>query len=454
MVRKLILPVSLITIFTLGCDTTEPGTWTTSSSNKTDKTEDGAKTPGDEKDQPKEIEEIKCDGGGVGEDDTAHRLQIAFGKRMGAANGGIEMDAHGRIVAAIDGNIEILNQAGVVENTIPLGGAVYDFDLDKASGIVVAVGEFGVSIVENGAVRTVGNHSMSFDRKSRVSVGRDLTVAVLGRKGKVYAFKQDGTSVCEFTIRNNPLDVEVVESEELIVVGGYTQVTRILQIPWMLAHDYSGDRKWTNYNERGENLGADTRCNMLEFGADGLLYMTGEQAGGGSPFERDPKDVTKKVPNAKPDRFQNPYNLNKSAHLGYIAAYMPSTGNWVKGTWLFGRLVSNGKGNYLNFTDHEVTPDGSVLIAGKMVYAIANPDCVTVNDKIMPGNGSVVAFFDKSFCRRLWISFGNGGDGDSPPVVGFSGNKAVFMKKDLENCVLTEGDEETGNYLASFEVDF
>ncbi len=118
---------------------------------------------------------------------------------------------------------------------------------------------------------------------------------------------------------------------------------------------------------------------------------------------------------------------------------------------MLGRL-SNGKGNYLNFTDHEVAPDGSVLVAGKMAYAIANRDCVTVNDQVTPANGSFVAYFDNSFCRKLWIGFGNGGDGDSPPVVGLSGNKAVFMKKDLENCVLTEGDGETGNYLASFAL--
>lgn len=439
MCRRIVPTVSVVMLVLLGCNSTELESWTASP----------PKSP--PKSAPIEIEEITCEGGGVGEDGTAHRLNITFGKRLGITNGGIEIDADGRIVAAIDGNLEILSHAGAVESTIPLGGAVYDFDLDKASGAIAAVGDFGIAVVENGAVRTIEGHSLSVNDEAHVSIGTDQTVAVLDHEGLVEVFGNDGTKVCDFTLGNHLQDVEVVAEEQLIIVCGFTQATRILQIPWMYAYNYEGNREWINYNKKVEGLGADTRCNILEFAPDGLLYMSGEQSGGGSPFDKDPKDFSKSVKNVSYGRYQNPYQLNGSAHIGYLAAYQPSSGDWVKGTRLLGRL-SNGKGNYLNFTDHEVAADGSVLVSGKMAYAIANRDCVTVNDQIMPGNGSVVAFFDNTLCRRLWISFGNGGDGDVPSAVGFSGNKAVFMHKDLKNCVLTEANETAGNYIASFSL--
>ncbi len=305
--RLLIFPVFLTILLALGCDTTEPKLVTASSSNKS--TEDGNETD-DTNDTPKEIEEIKCEGAGVGEEGTAHRLQIAYGKRMGAANGGIEMDADGRIVAAIDGKIEMLNQAGVGENTIPLGGAVYDFDLDRASGTIAAVGAFGISLVESGNVRAIDNHTLNINPDARISIGADRTVAVLDKDGLVQVFAGDGSKRCEFTVGNHLEDVEAVAEEKLIIVCGFTQATRILQIPWMYAYTYEGNRKWINYNEKIEGLGADTRCNTLELAPDGLLYMSGEQSGGGSPFHKDPKDSSKSVNNASFDRYQNAYQLN------------------------------------------------------------------------------------------------------------------------------------------------
>jgi len=85
-----------------------------------------------------------------------------------------------------------------------------------------------------------------------------------------------------------------------------------------------------------------------------------------------------------------------------------------------------------------------------MAFAIASRTHIKVNGVTMPDAGKFAVFFNNDFCRRLWVTFGRVEKKDIHG--GISGNKAVIIAQDLQECVLTDGSDSLGNYLASFTL--
>jgi hypothetical protein len=319
-----------------------------------------------------------------------------------------------------DGLVLRLDQDGQLRSATRLGASISDLEVSP-SGTILACGDFGVAALSPDAASLVWNAAIGAGQ--RCAIGTDETSAVLAGN-EVAVFAADGSALGRWPggggVKN---DLAVDGQRAQVIVTGYTQVSKDLQVAFIRAYSYDGSLRWRSYDfpTTHDNLRADTRGERIAIGRDGKLYFAGSINGGtgASIFVSDPKDIelsaTERI--VVTDRYTNSYSTS-TAKILWIGRFAPATGALELGQTILTRL-SDDKGNSIGATAITADSDGAVYVAGSAAASIASRDLVTINGRRLGAYGGdayalITAPDFKQ--RRLWVAFtdaqgGKGGNG-------------------------------------------
>jgi len=247
----------------------------------------------------------------------------------------------------------------------------------------------------------------------------------------VTVFDAAGTTLGSFDVPTNReiTDIAIDDASKTVFATGFKQDDGApctqLQIPFIRAHGFDGTSKWKAYDWNKAEVGgvnecADSRGYGLAMGRDGKLYYAGESHGGNTVHRRMPQNIGEMAPVVKSDAYNDPYNLNGAAPIGFYARLDPATGAIEQGQFLCTRL-GTGKGNAARPRAIAADEKGTVFVAGASACCIENGDTKTVNGSpAMPAyaGGGFVLVVSPDFKQRLaWTAFngdkGSGANGIS-----------------------------------------
>ncbi len=152
-------------------------------------------------------------------------------------------------------------------------------------------------------------------------------------------------------------------------------------VPWIVAYPFNTSQpsipekeNWWMYNhthtEVDPNGMADSRCNNMTIGPDGMLYFLGDSEGGNSPFNFDPKEMDKKFANNpfEGNLFSEMWRANSARKVTFIAKADPKKGNILKASYLYGMRDDERRGQpmigYLLGKDIAVDTNGNIVVTG------------------------------------------------------------------------------------------
>ncbi|HRI66126.1 MAG TPA: hypothetical protein PK156_17885, partial [Polyangium sp.] len=267
------------------------------------------------------------------------------------------------------------------------------------------------------------------------------TVAALAGT-KVTVFDKDGAIVGSFDVSTNRevTDIAVDDTAKLVFATGFKQDDGApctqLQIPFLRAYAFDGTPAWKAYDWNKTEAGnasecADTRGYALAMGADGKLYYAGESHGGNTVHRHMPLDLTQDAPVVKYDSYNDPYNLNGAAPIGFYARFDPATGTIEQAQFVCTRL-SSGKGNAARPRAIAADAQGNMFIAGATACCIENGPMKTVNGSpAMPtyAGGGFLLVVSSDFKQRLaWTAFnGEKGSGANGTSVAIGASSAALL---------------------------
>lgn len=338
-----------------------------------------------------------------------------------------------------------------VLTVIHMGSSVQDVDVGS-DGTISVVGDFGLAVLN-------GDNSLRFSKTlrggtgTRVSVGQDGSVAAAAGT-KVDLFSSSGDALGQVDISQNREQPDIVldSAHSQVIATGYNQRDgggcSQLQVPFIRAYGYDGQLKWKNYDWTHAEVAAvqecaDSRGYGLGIGADGKLYYAGESHGGNSVHRRMPRDLSQMAPNVKPDKYQDGYNMNGAAPMGYVARFDLASGDLEVGSVFVTRL-SSGKGNAVRPRAVAANGDGHVLVTGATACCIDQGDQRTLNGTpAMPTytGGGFVLVLSPSFTQRLtWTTFNGptGGGANGVAAAARNGAMAVLMNQSFTDKMTTE----------------
>ncbi|MDZ4697511.1 MAG: hypothetical protein SGI86_20410 [Deltaproteobacteria bacterium] len=314
-----------------------------------------------------------------------------------------------------------------VQSVARLGTTATDIDVQLRSGHMVVAGDFGVQVLN-----PTGDGSLFAWKEMpthKVAAGSDGTFIALSGK-TIIVLDNLGKEKTRFDVATNRevSDIAIDGQNQLIFATGFKQDDGApctqLQIPFVRAYDYSGTLKWKNYDWARTEVGsecADSRGIALAFGADGQLYYVGESHGGNTVHRRMPRDIATFAPNVKTDAYNDAYNMNGAAPVGYVARLNPSTGEIAAGQIFLTRL-GNGKGNAARPNAIAANEQGTILIGGSAACCIENATMRTVNGQAaMPegtyAGGGFALILQADFKQRLtWTTWNGARGGGATPV--------------------------------------
>ncbi len=319
-----------------------------------------------------------------------------------------------------------------------IGSSVTDMEI-AGDGKMAVSGSFGVAVL-NATASSVA-WSANPGAASRVSIGSDGTVAALV-SGKVHVFSSSGASVATFSVSGNYKEDLVVDGvNKSIIVTGYSQknVSNVclgqLQVAWMRSYSYTGTVKWTDYDFKAEEHGADqycadTRGYRVALGKDGYLYLAGESAGGNSMFLLDPKNYTVKLGSDRLisyDAYNKAYNTAAN-HITWYGKYNPKDGNLILGQFLLPRNT-DGSGNTIRPRGIAADANGKVYVTGTTTCCLENRSeqyISGIQTGAYAGGEAFLLIVQPDFKKRLhWTPFTKDGHSSSGVAVAVRNGKAA-----------------------------
>lgn len=326
-----------------------------------------------------------------------------------------------RLLNGSDGLVLRLDQTGQLLAATRLGARISDLEVSP-SGTILACGDFGVAALAPDAASLAWNAAVGAGQ--RCAIGTDETSALLV-DGEVAVFAPDGSTRGRWSAGGGVKhDLAVDGQRAQVIVTGYTQVSREIQVAFIRAYSYDGSLRWRSYDfpTTPDNLRADTRGERIAIGRDGKLYFAGSINGGtgASLFVRDPKDITQSATEriVVSDRYSNAYNTG-SVKILWIGRFEPQDGTLELAQTVLTRRPSDDKGNSISATALTADSDGTVYVAGSAAASIANRNQVTINGRLLGayGGDAYALIITPDFRqRRLWVAFtdpqgGKGGNG-------------------------------------------
>lgn len=326
-----------------------------------------------------------------------------------------------------------------------LGQSITDMQVAAGSGDIAVTGNFGVAVLDAAASEL--KWSVEIGGASRVAIAADGTVAGLfGKTLRVIGPDAELLGTAEIATNQAVNDVAIDGASQTVIVTGFKQDDGApctqLQIPFLRAFAYDGTPKWTGYDWNKDEVGATSECAdsrgyALGMGRDGKLYFAGESHGGNTVFRRLPQDLTTFAPAVKSDPYNDPYDLNGAAPIGFYARLDPATGTLEQAQFLCTRL-SSGKGNAARPRAVAADEDGNVVVGGASACCIQGGDVKTVNGQpAMPtyAGGGFVLVVSADFQQRLqWTAFNGpaGGGANGVSVAAAKSGMALLSQQAID----------------------
>ncbi|MGB3590032.1 MAG: hypothetical protein WBA23_26030, partial [Tunicatimonas sp.] len=250
------------------------------------------------------------------------------------------------------GKVYVMDQWGTaVEQTLVLGDAIYDMDIDEITGEVALLGNFGVAVLHSDFTLKWSDLATVPDGEDgsyrpRISLAADgKVVAVVQDSDKtvvrLYAANgsvlHDNTELYDQDKKIYDLEISSDANHQQYYVCGFTQAHSNLQVAYLQAYDFSSaaHRNWRTWGfsvggSEGLSLsdnGADTRAYRIKARNGGDVYVAGESAGGGpggfSIFAYNGKDLKTKVADQNNDFFTDGTNSSGPSHITFLSRINP-----------------------------------------------------------------------------------------------------------------------------------
>ncbi|ULB48359.1 hypothetical protein H4N54_18400 [Limnospira fusiformis KN01] len=369
------------------------------------------------------------------DNDSTNNLQLESATYLGtpgndSANAAVISPVDSAIIIA--GNFDGVGQIKRLEdgNTEPLsitnlGGNVRHLDVDRDSGEIVAVGDFGIRVYDSTAANILWSDTGIFDR---VSIANNGTIATLTNSSDtVTLWSSTGTQLATTTLTGTdirPADIAIDPNGDRIFVTGFNQVTSNLQTPFLRAFDTGLNQLWNTWDYSasqitGQNLGADTRGERITFGQDGGLYFLGKTDGGNNVFQRDGQDITQNLSTmVNVDQF-NSFSGAGAGSFTFHAKIDPNNGDIERGQFIVTRTATGAN----SFNPSSITADefGQVYIGGSSAFQLQNRGDKTINGQPVGnytlGEMAVLGLSPDYTIRRFWNPLTQPGDNGSRGTV-------------------------------------
>ncbi len=417
--------------------------------------------------------------GGEGENTVAATAISPAGNVLVAGNFSSNMGATNNILLGASaegiGKILELDATGteVLRATI-LGENISDMDVNS-NGEVAVIGDFGVAVLTD-VLALKWNTVEGVSDNAAIAIADDGKVIVVLSSadqgaGLVKLFNADGELVHEnSTMDNNGVtitDVEINSSQNQYFVGGYTQVSSVLQVAFLRAFSADNDMSsnWKTWgfgpNEINTNEnGADTRLYRI-VATDTSLYMAGESAGGGpggfTVFAYNGKDLSTKVADKQNDFFTDGTNSCGSCHITFLGRIDPLNGTVLTGKFFHGRL-SGGKTNThrVRMGDLALDGAGNVLVVGEAAFQIQDRDVFNVNGQLVgpySGDQYVLMTTPDFNTRLLWGVFSKENGGGSHNRIATGNGKVAYLAQTEKGTMITSDNAIRKTPFNDFEED-
>ena len=350
-----------------------------------------------------------------------------------------------------------------------MGGIVDDIDVDRDSGEIVAVGDFGITVLDSKTENIVWSQTGNFDR---VAIANDSTVATLTEStDTVTLWDNNGNQLQSITLAGTiPADIAIHPSTKQVFVTGYKQVTPDLKTPFLRGFDPNLNQIWNTWDYsatqvQSENLGADTEGKRITFGQNGGLYFLGQTDGGNNVFQRDGEDITQNLATkVDVDQFNNFAGASSGAFT-FHAQINPSNGNIELGQFIVTQKTSGAN----SFTPNSITADesGNVYIGGASAFQLQNRDNRQINGQTVGsytlGEMAILGLTPDYQVRKFWtpLTQTNDNDGSEGSIDGFAvrqGNAVIFSTVKQADVFTTSSAIQssilggTETYLATWNV--
>jgi hypothetical protein len=262
-----------------------------------------------------------------------------------------------------------------VLSVLRFGSVVHDLEIND-TGHLIACGDAGIALLRADAAAVVW--SAAPGNIARCAIGADGTAAALSGK-TVFVYGTNGALIASWTADGTAAnDLAVDSTRGQVIVGGYTQVSSNLQLPWVRAYAYDGTLRWRSYDfTAAPGFGADSRVERVALGADGNLYVVGSINGGvgASVFSRDPKDLS--IPLGlrlvRHDQYSDSTNTG-SVKIAWFGRFSPADGSLTLAQALLTRRTSDNRGNSVSIRAIAADEHGRVFLAGDAACCIKNRD--------------------------------------------------------------------------------
>ena len=287
-----------------------------------------------------------------------------------------------------DGVLLRLDETGQTLLSITrFSGLVTDMDLDRSSGHISVIGDFGLYTLSSDGETVLWQADPGSSNTMRVAVAANGNVAALvasssstntTRQLSVYA-AANGTPLADFPVTiTESLGgqlTDVAVSDTAVFVTGFRQVSNNLKLPLLRSYDYEGTIQWQGYafssseaNNQGDN--ADSEGKRLAIGQDGQLYLAGRTDGGNNVFRRNPQDSNQNANNPNFDLYTSTSNIGGGS-FGYFTRLDPATGVQDAGQYVVMRRTSDGfRGNSFGINAITADENGRVYLGGGAFFAL------------------------------------------------------------------------------------
>ncbi|MBO0352197.1 SBBP repeat-containing protein [Phormidium pseudopriestleyi FRX01] len=348
------------------------------------------------------------------------------------------------VAGNLNGTAQLLrfsDRGDTLLSQIDLGGTVKDLDIDRDSGEIVTVGDFGIKLFDSTGTNLVWSQPGTVDQ---VAIANNGAIATLNiATDTVSLWSGTGTPLASTTLTGTdirPSDIAINPLNNQVYVTGFNQVSSTLQTPFIRGFDTNLNQLWNTWdystNEvTSQNLGADTRGERLTIADDGTLYFLGKTDGGNNVFTRDSNTITTNLGSRLIQ--QDEYNNLSGAGSGsftFFAKIDSNTGIIDRGQFIATRL-SNGNANSFNPNSIAVDESGNVYIGGAAAASIQNRNLKTINGEPVGnytlGEMAVLGVSADFTTRKFWTPLTESGDlnGSSGTVNSFAvaGDRAVIF---------------------------
>jgi hypothetical protein len=356
------------------------------------------------------------------------------------------------------GKIIRLNNNGTELISITTLGDKIDQIEVTADNKIIAIGDFGVVMMNPAANEVLWSKSLGEWRKDRrMSVSSDGKIATLNFK-TIQIWSDSGEQIGSNIVLTDSYveDIALDSQKNTLYIGGFNNTFRN-SVPVQIAYIYNYSltenkimHKTWNYNPAtlGNDM-ADTRIYRLALNGDNSkLYVSGESAGGNTIFRWNGKDLnTRTGVSSGPGSFDDMWMAKSDAHLAYTGEIDINNGNVVKGS--FNTSVLRIK-QRLNTTkprgDMVVDANGVVYVTGTSAAHIPNKVAWSVEgQKVDGGLESGYAGADPYILglnpdfksRKVWTTFGKNKHAGDMRSIAIRGNKVAILSNLFKGEAIT-----------------